>query len=150
MDDRVFDALARGIERRGLLRTALLAAGLGGFVSLAPAGIAAQPDGFCTEKPKGARCRGNGQCCSGRCKKKKRKRKGKCRCSQLQAHCSSTNDCCLPATPNEIAIQCGLRGMATQRTCCMGNGGHCNESADCCGTLQCRAPGETLLCLPPP
>jgi hypothetical protein len=149
MDDRVFDALARGIERRGLLRTALVAAGLGGFVSLVPAGITAQPDGFCTEQPKGAPCRRSRQCCSGRCKKKKRKRQGKCRCSPLQARCSSTNDCCL-AIPNEITVECGCRGMATQRTCCMGLNGHCNESLDCCGENVCRMGMNGLQCLPRP
>src|SRR5688572_10032076 len=101
MDAPQFDALAQGMARRGVLRAVLVATGVGAFTAATPTAHAGPSEvGFCTEKPKGGRCRRNGQCCSGDCKrkrKKKGKRKGKCRCSPLQARCSSGADCCPPA-----------------------------------------------------
>lgn len=147
MDDRHFDALARGFERRGLLGTMLLAAGLGGFATLIPGAHAGPIAGFCTGKPKGSRCRNGGQCCSGRCKKKKGQRKGKCQCSPLQAHCSSGSDCCLPPVVNALLPECLLRGDAQQRTCCMEAPGHCREDADCCGIAECAEDNGELRCI---
>ena len=148
MDDRVFDALARGIERRGLLRTALLAAGLGRLATVTPSAHAGPIiDGFCEEKPKGGRCRRGGQCCSGRCKKKKNKRKGKCQCSPLQARCSSGDDCCPPAVVNALLPECLFRSDDQQRTCCMEAPGHCSEDADCCGNAECAFDDGALRCI---
>jgi hypothetical protein len=145
MDDHRFDALTRGIERRGLLGALLLAAGWGGFATFAPGAQAG--GGFCPEKPKGGRCRNDGQCCSGRCKKKKGKRKGKCLCSPLQVRCSSSNDCCPPKMLNAVDPSCDLRGDALERTCCMGSQGHCSEDADCCGIAGCVGPPGARQCL---
>jgi hypothetical protein len=52
----------------------------------------------------------------------------------------------LPAVQNEIAIQCGFHSDDPQRTCCMGQNGHCSESADCCGFAVCIDLGGGLKC----
>jgi hypothetical protein len=41
---------------------------------------------------------------------------------------------------------CAFRIGAAERTCCMGEEGHCTEDADCCGIAQCVNVGGDRQC----
>jgi hypothetical protein len=124
MDSERFDLLSRAIGRRGLLASTLAFSSSCFAPALASAGSAA-----CQKRGAGVRCRNNGQCCSGRCRKRPRTRKGKCRCSQLQQPCGDNFDCC--------GHQEGVAETPTCsdlfNVCCMNPGQPCSNSGDCCG-----------------
>lgn len=140
MDDGGFDALAKVLGRRRLVRAALLGVGLGGAATVAAGrrGATAQAE-FCQEKPRGSRCRRGGQCCSGRCKRKKGKQRGKCLCGRLRAPCASDGDCCLPAASTPFAPVCEHIGLSDERVCCSLPLGPCAVAEDCCGIAACIA-----------
>jgi hypothetical protein len=137
MDGTRIDALARTVGRRGAVATLLALLG-GGLVSLLDADSAVLAGGgICGKKRKGARCRRNTQCCSGRCKRKKNKKRGRCRCSRIGAACSAASDCCPPAFVNAILPAC--EGPGSQTTvCCMPPGAACVSDTHCCGIATCE------------
>jgi hypothetical protein len=92
MNSGRFDRLTRAIGRRGLLAGAFALAA-GSLPPPDPVFAGKTPTG-CPKRGVGARCRKDGQCCSGRCAKKQGKRRGKCRCSRLGRPCAENRDCC--------------------------------------------------------
>lgn len=98
MTDEAFDtivaAMARARTRRALALAlaGALAAGyaLHGAAPSGGGGVAAAPQ--C--RGKRSTCKRNGQCCSGRCRKRKGKSTGRCRCSRYLEPCRTSRDCC--------------------------------------------------------
>ena len=133
MDTTRFDALSRLVGRRGILRGLLGIAGIGSAASYSPQRAAALA--FCTERPKNAKCKKNGQCCSNDCKKKKGKKKGKCRCSELLEHCSEASDCCGHDESDTTSPECNfISGGSVTAVCCVPTGGACGSPDDCCNS----------------
>ncbi|MGH2617660.1 MAG: hypothetical protein ACRDJC_20700 [Thermomicrobiales bacterium] len=135
MHSRRFDLLTRAIGRRGLLASALALAS-NGHTPLPPALAGGGPTG-CAKRGAGTRCRKNGQCCSGRCKKKKGKRKGKCRCSELRKPCRENTECCGHSDSDLDSPRCDSKAGVQTLICCIGPLGPCTSSADCCLEGEC-------------
>jgi hypothetical protein len=143
MDAARFDHMTRMLGRRGLLGLLLGIAGLGGAAAALPPPASAGPAGdFCAKEQTGERCRNNGECCSGRCKRKKKKgkkgkkKRGKCQCSPLRAPCSDVSDCCIPpAAEGNLAGPVCTRRLGSESdaaVCCMPDSATCSSSEDCC------------------
>jgi hypothetical protein len=135
MDNARFDAMTRQVGRRGVVRGLLGIVSLGGVLPWASEPVAALA--FCTERRENAPCKKNGQCCSGKCKKRKGKKKGKCRCGGLQAHCANDTDCCGQSASVATSPQCDFNGVSIIAVCCAPNLGECETTDDCCGTASC-------------
>ena len=170
MDGERFDAIAKATataSRRGALR--LLAAGAGAAVAgvLGISGAGANHLGAC--RGTGARCNGDDQCCSHRCRKKV------CRCAGAggpwlrSGHCGGAaycqpggtcsdacagnwgdgnRDCCASAPCDAGTGTCGGCAMratfcSATRPCCFSecNGGACFSAAGqrCAQDKDCRA-----------
>ena len=86
--DAMLTALARARTRREMLAALAVASAAGGALDTTPA--SAQSNGC---RGVTSRCKRNGQCCSGRCRKRRGK-KGRCRCSTQGKRCLETRDCC--------------------------------------------------------
>lgn len=138
MDGIRFDTLALAVARRGLLGSALALLVTGTRTR----GIAALTLP-CGERGAGAGCRGNGQCCSNRCRTKKGKRRGKCQCSPLGAPCGETADCCGSRPGDLTTPQCEIKDGSPVLRCCKEIGQSCEDTADCCGGLVCMILSET-------
>ena len=105
-------------------------------------GSAGPPGLFCGEQAKGERCRKNGQCCSGRCKRKKHKRNGTCRCSALGARCGANTDCCGHEMGTNTTPLCSVKSLGASARCCFDvAGAPCQKDEDCCGERFCGAAG---------
>jgi hypothetical protein len=126
VDDRQFDAVARGVgasvSRRGMLRRAL------GGVLAGTFGVAALDgaEGKNTTK------------CKPKCKKGYRCHKRKCikrpppECSAgLGDFCNNTGDCC---GRDDVCFQNGCDG----RVCCRTFGSQCEHDCDCCDAYNCE------------
>jgi hypothetical protein len=135
MDTIRFDALARLVGRRGIIRGMVGIAGLGGALTILPEPAAALS--FCTLRATRATCKHDAQCCSGDCKRRKRRKRGKCRCSGLQETCSADTDCCEHDSDDDESPVCTFNGVGTVAVCCSPVGGDCEVDDDCCGTADC-------------
>lgn len=83
-----FDTIVAGLARARTRRA---------FASAVAAGVAFGAPPIAAAKPcrgKRSTCRRNGQCCSGRCRKRQGKSKGRCRCSRYLQPCRKNRDCC--------------------------------------------------------
>ncbi len=87
--DAMLTALARARTRREMLAAVAVASAAGGALDVTPA--TAQSNGC---RGVTSRCKRDGQCCSGRCRKRRGKKKGRCRCSTQGKRCLETRDCC--------------------------------------------------------
>jgi hypothetical protein len=135
MDPTHFDAVTRLVGRRGIVRGLLGFAALAGATVILPHPATALT--FCIDRPKNAPCKKNGQCCSGRCKKRKGRRKGKCRCGGFQAECSVDTDCCGHDPSDSHSPECSFNGASTVAVCCSPLNAPCGGWDDCCGDGFC-------------
>jgi hypothetical protein len=87
--DGMLTALAQARTRREMLAAVAVASAAGGALDATPA--SAQSNGC---RGVTSRCKRDGQCCSGRCRKRRGKKKGRCRCSTQGKRCLVTGDCC--------------------------------------------------------
>ena len=86
--DAVVAALARARTRRAMIGP--LASAVAARATFATVHVAAGQQ--C--RGKRSTCRRNGQCCSGRCRRRKGTSKGRCRCSRYLEPCRKGRDCC--------------------------------------------------------
>jgi hypothetical protein len=87
--DAMLAALAGARTRREMLAAVAVAATADSALNAVPA--TAQSNGC---RGITSRCKQDGHCCSGRCRKRRGKKKGRCRCSTKDKRCLETRDCC--------------------------------------------------------
>ena len=102
MSDGQFDLMLTALARARTRREMLAAIGMASAGTAGSANAVEGQSNGC--RGASSRCKRDGHCCSGRCRKRRDAKKGRCRCSVQGARCGVTGDCC----DGEVELVCDM------------------------------------------